>query len=41
MAAWLVERWGRKPVCVVTLLGGGVMAFSMGRVRCLAAMSRC
>ena len=31
MAAWLVERWGRKPVCVVTLLGGGVMAFLYGQ----------
>ncbi len=31
MAAWLVERWGRKPVCVVTLLGGGVMAFAYGQ----------
>ncbi|WP_338526322.1 MFS transporter [Pseudomonas batumici] len=31
MAAWLVERWGRKPVCVVTLLGGGVMAFFYGQ----------
>ncbi|MCU0071917.1 MFS transporter [Pseudomonas koreensis] len=31
MAAWLVERWGRKPVCIVTLLGGGVMAFLYGQ----------
>ncbi|WP_248800333.1 MFS transporter [Pseudomonas sp. MWU13-2105] len=31
MAAWLVERWGRKPVCIVTLLGGGVMAFFYGQ----------
>lgn len=31
MAAWLVERWGRKPVCVITLLGGGVMAFLYGQ----------
>ena len=31
MAAWLVERWGRKPVCVVALLGGGVMAFVYGQ----------
>ncbi|WP_397457865.1 MFS transporter [Pseudomonas asplenii] len=30
-AAWLVERWGRKPVCIVTLLGGGVMAFFYGQ----------
>ena len=31
MAAWLVERWGRKPVCIVTLLGGGAMAFFYGQ----------
>ncbi|MBC3365402.1 MFS transporter [Pseudomonas sp. SWRI154] len=31
MAAWLVERWGRKPVCVITLLGGGAMAFLYGQ----------
>jgi putative MFS transporter len=31
MAAWLVERWGRKPVCVITLLGGGGMAFLYGQ----------
>ena len=31
MAAWLVERWGRKPTCVVTLLGGGAMAFVYGQ----------
>ncbi|ROM91656.1 MFS transporter [Pseudomonas brassicacearum] len=31
MAAWLVERWGRKPVCIITLLGGGVMAFLYGQ----------
>jgi len=31
VAAWLVERWGRKPTCVVSLLGGGVMAFVYGQ----------
>ncbi|NWA06414.1 MFS transporter [Pseudomonas gingeri] len=31
VAAWLVELWGRKPVCIVTLLGGGVMAFLYGQ----------
>ncbi|MCM2463337.1 MFS transporter [Pseudomonas sp. CG7] len=31
MAAWLVEHWGRKPVCIITLLGGGVMAFLYGQ----------
>jgi putative MFS transporter len=31
MAAWLVERWGRKPVCIVTMLGGGIMAFFYGQ----------
>lgn len=31
VAAWLVERWGRKPTCVMTLLGGGVMAFCYGQ----------
>ena len=30
-AAWLVERWGRKPVCVTSLVGGGVMAFVYGQ----------
>ncbi len=30
-AAWLVECWGRKPTCVVTLLGGGAMAFIYGQ----------
>ncbi|MGY2202770.1 MFS transporter [Pseudomonas gingeri] len=31
VAAWLVELWGRKPVCIITLLGGGVMAFLYGQ----------
>jgi putative MFS transporter len=30
-AAWLVERWGRKPTCIVSLVGGGVMAFLYGQ----------
>lgn len=30
-AAWLVERWGRKPVCIVSLVGGGAMAFVYGQ----------
>ena len=40
MAAWLVERWGRKPVCVVTLLGGGVMGRGIGHVAALAGIRR-
>jgi MFS transporter, putative metabolite:H+ symporter len=31
-AAWLVERWGRKPTCIVSLVGGGVMAYLYGQV---------
>jgi len=30
-AAWLVERWGRKPTCIASLLGGGVMAYLYGQ----------
>ncbi|MFX1675854.1 MFS transporter [Paraburkholderia sp. A2WS-5] len=30
-AAWLVERWGRKPTCVASLVGGGAMAFVYGQ----------
>ncbi|WP_028221291.1 MFS transporter [Paraburkholderia oxyphila] len=30
-AAWLVERWGRKPTCIASLVGGGVMAFAYGQ----------
>ena len=30
-AAWLVERWGRKPTCIVSLVGGGIMAFLYGQ----------
>lgn len=31
-AAWAVEHWGRKPACVITLVGGAVMAFVYGHV---------
>ncbi|WP_116140915.1 MFS transporter [Trinickia diaoshuihuensis] len=30
-AAWLVERWGRKPTCVASLAGGAVMAYVYGQ----------
>ncbi|WJF91539.1 MFS transporter [Paraburkholderia bonniea] len=30
-AAWLVERWGRKPTCIAALMGAGVMAFVYGQ----------
>ncbi|KVR26948.1 MFS transporter [Burkholderia ubonensis] len=30
-AAWLVERWGRKPTCIASLLGGGAMAYAYGQ----------
>jgi putative MFS transporter len=30
-AAWLVERWGRKPTCVASLTGGAVMAYFYGQ----------
>ncbi len=30
-AAWLVEAWGRKPTCVLTLVGSASMAFLYGR----------
>ncbi|PMS21983.1 MFS transporter [Trinickia dabaoshanensis] len=30
-AAWLVERWGRKPTCVASLTGGAVMAYVYGQ----------
>ncbi|WER50248.1 MFS transporter [Cupriavidus sp. WKF15] len=30
-AAWLVERWGRKPTCIASLLGGGMMAYLYGQ----------
>jgi MFS transporter, putative metabolite:H+ symporter len=30
-AAWLVERWGRKPTCIASLAGGGSMAFVYGQ----------
>jgi putative MFS transporter len=31
-AAWLVERWGRKPTLVVFLLGTAVSAFMFGNI---------
>lgn len=31
-AAWMVERFGRKPACVATLVGGGVMVFIYGQM---------
>lgn len=30
-AAWLVERWGRKPTCVASLTGGAAMAYLYGQ----------
>ncbi|SMF99817.1 MFS transporter [Burkholderia singularis] len=30
-AAWLVERWGRKPTCIASLVGGGAMAYAYGQ----------
>ncbi|GAB5095495.1 MULTISPECIES: MFS transporter [unclassified Caballeronia] len=30
-AAWLVERWGRKPTCIASLLGSGLMAYLYGQ----------
>ena len=30
-AAWLVEKWGRKPTCIASLLGGALMAYLYGK----------
>lgn len=30
MAAWLVEAWGRKPTCILMLLGSACMAYLYG-----------
>jgi putative MFS transporter len=30
-AAWLVEKWGRKPTCIAALLGGALMAYLYGK----------
>jgi len=30
-AAWLVERWGRKPTCIASLVGSGAMAYVYGQ----------
>lgn len=32
VSAWLVEAWGRKPTCVLTLMGSALMAYLYGRV---------
>jgi MFS transporter, putative metabolite:H+ symporter len=32
VSAWLVEKWGRKPTCVFTLVGSACMAYLYGRV---------
>ncbi|KND60088.1 Niacin transporter NiaP [Candidatus Burkholderia verschuerenii] len=31
-AAWLVEKWGRKPTCIASLVGSGIMAYVYGQV---------
>ncbi|MFS2013486.1 MFS transporter [Azospirillum sp. CT11-132] len=31
-AAWAVERWGRKPTCIITLLGGALAVMTYGYV---------
>nr|WP_294867703.1 MFS transporter [uncultured Pseudogulbenkiania sp.] len=31
-AAWLVERWGRKPTCIAALLGGATMIYVYGQM---------
>jgi MFS transporter, putative metabolite:H+ symporter len=30
-AAWLVEKWGRKPTCIASLVGSGIMAYLYGQ----------
>jgi MFS transporter, putative metabolite:H+ symporter len=30
-AAWLVEKWGRKPTCIASLVGSGIMAYVYGQ----------
>ncbi|MGS1000948.1 MFS transporter [Burkholderia glumae] len=30
-AAWLVERWGRKPTTIASLVGGGALAYVYGQ----------
>ncbi|MGS0743412.1 MFS transporter [Glaciimonas sp. GG7] len=30
-AAWLVEKWGRKPTCIASLMGAALMAFLYGK----------
>ncbi|MGI4857157.1 MAG: MFS transporter [Janthinobacterium lividum] len=36
-AAWLIERWGRKPTCIASLVGSGVMAYVYGQTALHAA----
>lgn len=31
-AAWAVERWGRKPTCIITLIGGALAVMAYGYV---------
>lgn len=31
-AAWAVEKWGRKPTCIATLIGGATMVVVYGQV---------
>lgn len=37
MSAWLVERWGRKPTCIASLLGSGAMAYAYGHAAAASA----
>jgi len=37
-SAWLVEAWGRKAVCVATLVGSAIMTYLYGSAGSLAAM---
>lgn len=36
-AAWLLEAWGRKPACVLTLLGSAVSAYLYGQAAAMQA----
>ncbi len=36
-AAWLIERWGRKPTCIASLVGSGIMAYVYGQTALHAA----
>ena len=35
-AAWLVEKWGRKPTCIAALLGGALAVYAYGQTAILA-----